>query len=425
MTILRRLYTNGFEAAAPITDAILSNGLAAMRREKPRGAERRVLVIGAARWGSLGDEAMHRVLLSEIGTTLPDAKTVTLAYNAQDRLALNTIGAKSVDASSLFRFVPSPLGLTRLSAELDRASDLVVIGADVMDGRYGESRVLRKLALCGEAVARGRHAAIVGFSFSDRATSRVIEGFRRLPAKVRLVCRDPVSANRLAHATGHSPINGADLGFLMPPAQCPSPDIAAALRQIDAWQTAGQRVIAVNANPLGLLLADPSLNLRSAAKKLSATLDRLAEITGAAFVLIPHEFRPQASDVPLLRQVQEGLSKKTVHLALFEPFSAPEAKTVCVQCDLAITGRMHLGIACLGGGVPAVMLDYQGKIEGLAQLVGAPELVFDVRAFADSVNEASNRLAALLRRSGELRALITSRLPEIRRMARRNVEVLL
>lgn len=80
-----------------------------------------------------------------------------------------------------------------------------------------------------------------------------------------------------------------------------------------------------------------------------------------------------------------------------ETISPMDIKWLCRQVDLTVTGRMHLGIASLGGGTPTMVLDYQGKVQGLMRLFDMPEMILNVDDLLDApkfTQIVSDRLAA-------------------------------
>lgn len=84
---------------------------------------------------------------------------------------------------------------------------------------------------------------------------------------------------------------------------------------------------------------------------------------------------------------------------------------------------MHLAIAALGKGVPAICIAYQGKFEGLYQHFGlsAADLLSPSSFLTqDGIKSA---LIEFIDQSDEIRENVGKRLPEILAMSKRNFQL--
>ena len=103
-------------------------------------------------------------------------------------------------------------------------------------------------------------------------------------------------------------------------------------------------------------------------------------------------------------------------------FSAAELKQLAGNCSGVVTGRMHLAIAALGGGVPVAAITYQDKFAGLFEHFGiaseflvSPGEVAQGKRFEDMLRGFVDELPAL-------QAAVANKLPGVFALARKNLE---
>ncbi|NKI93050.1 oligosaccharide flippase family protein [Rhizobacter sp. SG703] len=305
--------------------------------------------------------------------------------------------------------------------ELAKARALIVIGADVLDGFYSRFESKLRLEVAGFAARRGVPAMVCSFSFNDRPDPAMAGAFRQLPPGVTLLCRDAVSRERVAQLVGERVKLTADLGFLLEPS--PASELE---RSVATWLKEGPQdgsqprgpVIAWNLSPHSLKLL--SAAQRDQAVSASATaIARLVKERDARVVLVPHDFRPHASDPEMLADVFSRLPADVQPRVLLAqgPYTAADVKQCCQHFDLVLTGRMHLMIATLGRDIPVVAVEYQGKFAGALRHfgLGAESLLSPLEVCdPDSlVSCVCARLDAL----AETRAQIRSRRPAVEQLA--------
>jgi O-antigen/teichoic acid export membrane protein/polysaccharide pyruvyl transferase WcaK-like protein len=301
--------------------------------------------------------------------------------------------------------------------ELAKARALIVIGADVLDGFYSRFESMLRLEVAGFAARRGVPAMVCSFSFNDRPDPAMAGAFRKLPQGVTLLCRDAVSRERVAQLVGERVKLTADLGFLL------EPSAASALeRSVATWLSQSPSgtgpVIAWNLSPHSLKLL--SAAQRDQAVSASATaIARLVNERAARVVLVPHDFRPHASDPEMLADVFSRLPAEVQPRVLLAqgPYTAADVKQCCQHFDLVLTGRMHLMIATLGRDIPVVAVEYQGKFAGALRHfgLGAESLLSPLEVCdPDSLYRC---VCARLDALAETRAQIRSRRPAVEQLA--------
>ncbi len=375
----------------------------------------------APSFGSLGDQAM---LLAAIRG---------LRENHYNEVALLTSGRPSradmpVFADNLLNpqlyFDGSIIDSIRFLKYFAAKDGLFVVGADVMDGYYSPIESLQKIHLLSLAASLGLPSKVFGFSFNEQPADVVVTALRALPANVTLLARDPVSCRRLESRLDRSVRLVADLAFLIHPD--PTGESAkSTLSWIKHQRAQGAKVIGINANSL-LARGNFEDPFPIATGLAHTIIDLHRTHPELCIVMIPHDFRGAFNDVVLNRITTEmasfgnaALSKRIFSMP--NTCSAEEVKAVCGELDFAITGRMHLAIACLGQGTPAICIGYQGKMEGLLEhfelqnMIISPSNAFNSNGLADLAKTT-------LARTSELRAQINKHLPRILSLAKLNFE---
>lgn len=408
-----------------IRDQILSQLLdtyaATLRLRKPKVSTQAAsaLFLPPDDPGSLGDEAMLAAGMKRIANQgIKQIGIVCLKSNAHWEnldLVTDTINMRGHFAGGWkdrFRFV-------QIVTRYDR---FYCIGADVMDGFYSERRTLLFINLVSLAAKTGADATILGFSFNEQPTPASIQALANLPASVRLCCRDPISHERLTHHLQRPVDLVADVAFLLQPAK----DSELAM-SVSRWacdqRAAGRTLVGINANSLHLQSL-PEFGFDDLIRLYTnALVELFSSNQKFSFLMIPHDFRGQESDVSLAQAILEALplEVKPYCMQVPTPCSAAEIKSICADLDVVFTGRMHLAIACLGQGIPVAGVTYQGKFEGLFnhfELQGmtiAPEKAFQPGVLASF-------LATLIARRKDVSQQIQSKLAKVQALSSSNFE---
>jgi polysaccharide pyruvyl transferase WcaK-like protein len=104
-------------------------------------------------------------------------------------------------------------------------------------------------------------------------------------------------------------------------------------------------------------------------------------------------------------------------------WSAAEIKAAAAALDVAISGRMHFAIACLGSGTPVASFEYQDKFAGMYELFGLQELCVPG---VDSLDTSAivGLIELLHTRADIFRRAVRGRLPFVRELSARNISAL-
>lgn len=320
-----------------------------MLLRKLNGERAEIVVATPGTAGSLGDQALMQGLWD--GLARPEgAQLRQILLPGYDRIPTDPVGLPPVGIANY-----SFLGDLKFLWSLRNARLFCVLGADVMDGVYDRHQALAYLHFSDLAVRAGVAARIFGFSFSSRPHPEVVDRFKALSPEVTCCVRDPGSLERFERMTGRKGLLVADLAFLLDPEiRAPAAQAMAAWMVGERRAGAGKpRFVAVNAN---------ALNSQEKQEVIVASFADLVEKLAAQhadlrFLLLPHDFRSERSDAAVSQAIHARLQPATQARAcvLAPPFDAWDAKALVAECDLLVTGRMHLAVAALGTGTPVIM----------------------------------------------------------------------
>lgn len=242
----------------------------------------------------------------------------------------------------------------------NNSASLSVIGADVMDGVYSRYASKRRFNIAYLAALLGIKTKILGFSWNSSPDEGAIAAMRRCSRNTELLARDPVTYDRLYKDGARSAHQAADLAFLTKPQRMEEDS------QVYQWIK--------NERTLGRTIA--IINLNSALSTKIDQVDMFARLvkdripTGISFIFLPHDSRGPGSDEDLAAALYDACNGGD-HTHLVESISLPGIVTaIAKEADFVVTGRMHLAILSATVNTPSLALTYQGKVEGLYQLLG-------------------------------------------------------
>lgn len=377
---------------------------------------RTVMLIAPAGWGSVGDEAMIRAAghyLHKDG-----ADDVLIVSSAKPPiLAPDEVYPSYCRELHLPQHGSMQAAISEFRRQLAACSEVYCLGADVLDGRYGvtSSRFLLMLTLDAATVCP--RTSILGFSLHPEIRSECVEVFRRMGDRVGLCLRDPVSFE-VARELGLERITQtADVAFLL------EPEASEGTSQISQWiqsqRYAGRRVVGLNVSKQILGKDDDSFAAGILAHR--EAVEQLCSDGEVSLLLIPHDKRPSQNDLKALQKIVEGLSPQaTRHIKITdELLRAGEIKHLCSELDAVLTHRMHLAIASLSMGTPAMAVSYQGKVAGLYKLFDWPEGMLESDDCRSGLNLAG-KVLWVLERQEEISAALTKHWAKVRTLAESN-----
>jgi len=361
------------------------------------------LLVAPPGGGNIGDQAMVEAFLEntdgEVVVVEHDPGTVDVPAEHRARARVRTLPALVYGGGP-----PHLRDVLRLRGLLRGARSLSVVGADLMDGGYGD-RGARALARTAELATRaGVPSRVLGFSWSDRPHPRARRALRRASrAGVRLMLREPRSAQR-AEADGLTRVvRVADTVFSATPL-----DHAPSARSTEGL---GPYVVV---NVSGLLHGR-----RDLVGPFTRLVAHLRE-RDLAVVVLPHVRRPGGDDVAVCTEVAARFPDDPGVRLVDRIWTPSQVRALVTGAELVVTGRMHLAVLALSREVPAVCLASQGKVEGLMDLVGTPQLAVQPdEHLHDTLVDVTD--AALAERDS-LRATVSASSARLRALSRRNFD---
>lgn len=319
--------------------------------------------------GSRGDEAMIMAVIHKYRQKFPQIPICIVCADEKGKSYIEQFPIEAVQPINLWT---GNYPLERIYQSIINAqpSDVVVLGADCMDGFYSPLLSLTLLALhdlC--ANTSGINSYLLGFSFNTKPNWMMIRAFRSLSNATIVSIRDAISLERYQQKVGKPARLVADAAFMLQPEKN-----FHLYEEIAQWvsnqKVASRIVIGLNFHPM-LRAYNGTDDIKSDAIKLAINIKEiLLRHKNISFVFISHDDRSKLTDNLMLSNMINYLETQSNELIerVFYRQEVPRAnqlKALCELLDGLVSSRMHLAIAALGMGIPVMAATYQGKFEGL------------------------------------------------------------
>ncbi len=293
----------------------------------------------------------------------------------------------------------------QLKTLIPDSSSVLVVGADIMDGRYCLRASIARSRTATLAADLGVPAAVLGFSWSTQPKRRAMRAIAKASRSgVVLYGRDPATLRRL-HDIGLKPHAAADVVFTVGSSDMPT------ARRLLAELGVSDRDDYVLINASGLV------------GSTSAQTDAYVEVVrglaarGIIPVLLPHVSRGGADDQHALDLLAGAIGTPVPRVRSIQ---LPDViRGLCSRATAVVTGRMHLGVMALRMGTPAVIVSTQGKVEGLVEMFDMPECCVEPTGELSALVGAT---AAVVDNRDSYAARIRERLPMVIDLATRNFQ---
>lgn len=364
------------------------------------------IVISPPAAGNIGDQALVESVLhnitGDVHLVVRKERDVLLDHIPQSGRVVTEV----VLPNLLYGLGPARRKDARRLKELTRdSSSLLVIGADIMDGRYCARASIARARTATMAAELGIPAAVLGFSWSPQPRFRARRALTRAnDSGVVLYGRDPASLHRLRH-DGLKPVAAADVVFTMD-----RTDDEGAQRLLgEVGVSEGDDFVLVNASGL--------VGGGEAQTAAYVEVVRGLHAQGIVPVLLPHVSRGSADDQDALDRVVAALGTPVRRVRSLQ---LPDVvRGLVSRATAVVTGRMHLGVMALRMGTPAVIVSTQGKVEGLMEMFDMPECCVQSGPGLTALPAATAKVVE--NRSAYI-SKIGQRLPEVIDLAERNFE---
>ena len=341
-------------------------------RIEPCKADRRHLVIvpcdPGSVGGSRGDEAMIMGVINKYRSKFPQ---IPVSIVCSDEKGISYVTQFPIGVVQSIASWNGNYPLERIYTSIINAhpSDVVILGADCMDGYYSPLISLTLLALHDlSASTPGISSCLLGFSFNAKPYRLLKYAYNRLGGNVIINLRDRVSLSRFTRFTSKKAGLVADAAFMLQP----NYDFEGYDR-LEEWvkdkrRNGSQIVMGMNFHPM-LRSYSGKDDIISDALIIAKNVARiLRERTDIVFVFIPHDDRSQLTDNLMLGEMYKYLSDCGLDDRVYyeqHVYRADQLKGLCRLLDGIVSSRMHLAIAALGQGKSVMAASYQGKFEGL------------------------------------------------------------
>jgi polysaccharide pyruvyl transferase WcaK-like protein len=371
-------------------------------------------------FGSCGEDAMIMAAANESLQRNPDVEITVLAATPEAEILGRERGFRTASIWAEQNFIEA---VVRFFRDL-RPHAVFVVGADVIDGHYGDIWGV-KLLVAADIAARMRvPVSVLGFSFNNNPSALIREVLNDLHPGAILNIRDNNSLDRFQRFTTANGAPVADSAFLLRAET--SPRVDAIAQWAAERRRLGRRIIAFNIHPMLF----PRASGRQIEALVMKSIDAISEASkrrNVSWLLMPHDFRDTIGDDTCLKPIMNGLSDELKADILYYQGErrASILKGVAAIPDGIVTARMHLAIAALGQGVPAACITYQDKFEGLFSHFEIPE---EFLLSPSSLLEGDNLRNLLIRfydQTASLQERVARRLPIVLEMSKKNFEILL
>ncbi len=308
--------------------------------------------------GNIGDQAMIAAFIAGA----PRPVVISMEEGAVPHSSVSILQLRElVYPTTLGRYLKACKTLGRI---LTIDSTFSVIGADIMDGRYNRTASVLRSRAAVLATKMCQDVRVLGFSWNGSAERSAIRAISRASsAGVRIFARDPQSLSRL-HADGVLVAEYA-------------PDIV--FTTTDKDTTLLSRMVNDEILTRPFAIVNISGLISSTYVNQYKQYERIVEFlkaSGFSVLLLPHVFRHGTGDLDATMQLETALPYDAVHTIRNE-LSPAQVRGLAADATLVVTGRMHLAIQSVMHGTPAITFASQGKVGGLYEALGMPELCIE------------------------------------------------
>jgi colanic acid/amylovoran biosynthesis protein len=216
----------------------------------------------------------------------------------------------------------------------------------------------------------------------------------------KIVTRESITYNTLSgHGLTDKLLLAPDPAFTLQPVSFSLPD-----------NFAPKKTVGINISPLvirkevlpGIVIDNVRLLIRHIITRL-----------GYNVMLIPHVVMPSDNDFEFLSEIFKNLSEeeKNSTTLLDSKRSAEEYKYAVSQCECLVCSRTHMSIAAYSLGIPALVLGYSVKAQGIALDLGMVDYALDISKII-APNVLTDMFVKLHNDKDHIRANLNQRLPD-------------
>ncbi|WP_130448922.1 polysaccharide pyruvyl transferase family protein [Zhihengliuella halotolerans] len=314
------------------------------------------LVLAPSGHGNLGDQAMFESCLDNISgpkTAILDSADALLIPEGMREETTVVVLPRAISGLPVAR-IPDVLAFSVLAA---KAKNVVLPGADTMDGGGNPSASHARVSLMRLASFMGANTRILGFSWPPRVSPPLAQRLAKTSEFVSVFARDPESHRRLLRDGVRASLV-SDIVFTSVNVSKPPVDI---VEYVHRRSAEGEKFVILNCSGLIARRKD----LREEYKKIVRYLQNV----DYRVVFLPHVIRDWDDDLSVCREIYNEVGSQD-DLLVSERLVPSQVRWLTSAAHLTVTGRMHLAIQSFSKGTPAITLATSGKVEGLYELLG-------------------------------------------------------
>ena len=311
----------------------------------------KVIVIPSDAVGSKGDEAMVRGVLN-----LFQGRKIEL-YTQRNELWKGWL----IDRNG--EFEESYYELKDMADTIHEPVQMVIIGADIMDGLFGKEDTLTRINIAEKVIDEGGRVDVFSCSFRSNANLDILEKIVNVGNRIHFHLREQSSLHNFEAQTGLKADYFPDLAFLCEKhATERTEKICEVLKE---WKDEGRDIVAVNFCEHSFKGFYRDANDVNRKKYVADAVDAILKAApNAAIVLISHDTKRwpgHYEDCWYSNVAKDYLSEVDSErkvLVLDEFLTEAELLEVMSYADVAVSGRMHLTIAGIRNNV--IPIGYMG-----------------------------------------------------------------
>jgi polysaccharide pyruvyl transferase WcaK-like protein len=379
---------------------------------KNKSAHEIFLVAPAFSDGSFGDELMLKAYLDTIDVNIP----VCIFDN---RVIANDIDRENICCLD-FRFKNYFL----LYKSLYKAKELVIVGADILDGGYGLEISVERLKAIRLANKMGLKTKILGFSLNSNVPKAIVKEFKKTSKFCILNMRDSESYNRMVKLI-NTDVNvrlTADVVFLS--------KTNFNFLDNDRYINYTKWILDMkqkNKTIIGFCPNAIQASKRGEIKYFFEMLSLLKYLNAKgdyAFVFLYHDLRFASKDLSdsILSAYLSDIFRLTNPNLFYtnQIKNGVELRSYLECVDFTVTGRMHFGISGLTMGKPMFGIGYQDKFTGLYNLFGLKSDYCGIDYNDLSSSKLKSNLNNFIENQKEIKDTISKNIDNVNSLAKLN-----
>ena len=233
-------------------------------------------------------------------------------------------------------------------------------------------------------------------------------------AKV-ITARDDITHEYLTRRGLRNVEKAADLGFLL--------EAKPVSETVQALKKSSQSKCLIGICPSALFFRKFRRgDYKSSVTAFAEMLDRVAVTRDAEYIFIPHVMTPSGKmdDDVFSQELSQQLTANSSVLAA--NLTPSEVKYVISKLNIVVTFRMHGAIAALDSLVPTIAISYSHKTDGLFAKLGITEWV--IQNDGSMLDSLETKIGELLDSRDTVTAHLSGKIPELRKQASKNIDVL-